>query len=281
MNRDFVRQLLPPPLFRLVRQIRNRAKPLVTGDYATFADAEAACGTGYESSSIIDDTVERFRESFRENAPFLDELSTARPAIELSESDERFITSIGAAFGQRRHPNRFRVIDFGGQMGGHYVAARRLLPPEVHIDWTVVETPASADAGNRFFARRGLSFTANLAEAPRDEVDLVYSSGTILHLPDPYQTVRELLDRDVSWLVLDRLPLTDWPRDRIAIQPVTYKGVRSAYPFRILREAEVIRTASEAGFDARLKWTLRDHEMLLDGKSVWFRGIQFARRAER
>jgi putative methyltransferase (TIGR04325 family) len=103
------------------------------------------------------------------------------------------------------------VFDFGGHVGVHYHAYRRLLDFPPRLRWVVCELPAVVEAGRRLAAERaaaGLSFTTSTADA--DGAEILLSAGTLQYVEEP--SLAELLGSLANpprHVLISKLPLTD------------------------------------------------------------------------
>lgn len=173
-----IKEFVPPILLRTVKAI---AAPR---PYGSWADAAAACSIrGYEQANLVNIVFEktrRFRDSMNTNAP-----------LQACAAD----TSMLLALALTSARGTLEVIDFGGACGAHYFIAKRVLGEKVRFRWHVVETTAMAKKARdlesdelRFFddlhrAKQGLSTT-----------DLLFSSGALQYVSQPYDTLKELVN---------------------------------------------------------------------------------------
>jgi putative methyltransferase (TIGR04325 family) len=175
-----------------------------TPQYATWAEATAACAEGYQNPHLLEVIHEKTRR-------YRDELESG--LLELNPVDVRISLGLSLA---ATTPN-LRVLDFGGACGAHYFLARKLLSGS-HLQWCVVETTRMA-ARAADFEDGSLSFTDSVPSAVGrlGSVDLVLSSGTLHYLPNPRAVLESLLACKAKTLLLTRLALTDGP-DLITVQ---------------------------------------------------------------
>jgi putative methyltransferase (TIGR04325 family) len=200
--------LVPPALVRVFRRIRPGPYS-VSGDYPQYDEALRAAGAlGYEEVAVVRTAVERHER-------FL----TGRSAEEAGQGPLRIQALVARAL-TRAEGNRFRVLDFGGALGVHHLAAEPLLAAarrETSIEWLVCETPAMAEVGRGQFSNDEVSFVSGLASA-EGRWNLVLASGSLQYVPDPVATFERLERLDHDLLALDRLPLLRSPQDRLAVQ---------------------------------------------------------------
>lgn len=165
------------------------------------------------------------------------------------------------------------VVDFGGSLGHYYFRLRPHLLGPLH--WQVVDLPAMIEAAAEFGSDE-LTFHVSLSDIPVPP-DLVLASGAIQYVRDPYACIAELQDLGSSWLIVDRLPLIETPRDRLTVQDA--KGVYDArYPAWFLSRDRF--EAVWAGWQRLLDWML-DAPGNLDGEPIPQRGYVFRRIPDR
>jgi putative methyltransferase (TIGR04325 family) len=271
MLKRAIESLCPPAITAALRRASNRLKPMIVGDFATYDQAIAALPSAqaYEQDYIIQKTIDDTHRVQRESQ---DQSLAYTPAL------QRLLASLAGPIATRNRPDVLRVVDFGGQMGTHFFYARAVLPASLQLQWTVCETPATAAAARKHVNVPGLSFTDDLDSLSREPVDLVFTSGTLMHLPSPTEWLKKLLALRTHWCVIERTAMTDWSRDRLGVQMRSSpRGREAAYPFWLVRHAQYLAAAKEAGFAPALQWALDDHAMLVDGQVAHFRGVQLHR----
>ena len=107
--------------------------------------------------------------------------------------------------------NTLKVIDFGGAAGNHYQVVRSVLGNSIKIDWRVVETKSMVkEALEQELQTEELKFYNSIAQASNNEVfDLVFSSGAIHHVPNPYKCLQTLASINASYLILTKTPMAE------------------------------------------------------------------------
>ncbi|MBY4606174.1 methyltransferase, TIGR04325 family [Rhizobium sp. 9T] len=211
MIKDLARELIPPALLRVARQLRKVPQPEAGprvgffGDYRTYDEALADCGEGYQSDAILDITMRntaKIRESDRADihphiAPFLSSFFLAAADI----------------------GHTIKVIDYGGAMGAHYFHVRRLLPKKYRLQWLVVDLPRTASLATEAFGNEELSFADRLDEEA--SADVVVASCVFQVLSRPYETIERLLSVDASHFIFPLIPLTNDGEDRLTVEYVS------------------------------------------------------------
>ncbi len=193
-----------PPLLKAAWGLVRPPQPLFT----SFQAAAAASGPGYEDPRLVATMAEKTRR-------YRDALASARPPV-LDLSTRR--TLVGLALGAV--DDDMHVLDFGGACGVHYFIARAFLRGRVRrFRWHIVETPSTVAAGGSLEDGE-LRFFDNLdaAVAGLGPVDLVFSSGALQGLADPYSALERLTSLGASAVYLSWLGLTTGERELLTVQ---------------------------------------------------------------
>lgn len=275
MIKGVLRELSPPFLwkaaYRLKLAIEGRlagtaasdpeAPQGFSGDFSTFAQAVAA-SKGYESPSLIANSLERTREQRRKyaNGDFV-------------EIDWRLLEFFGALLPLiAGNPKPLlRVLDVGGGLGNHYWFAKRFTGRA--YDWTVLETPAMATAGAEF-SDEHFRFTTGVEQArAHGPFDIVVMSGVLQVLEDPYASLK-LFAGMGAHAVIARTHLIPQPADRLTVfnVPVTTFGTPQSFPFWFFSEQKFTQALQAIG-TIRLSWTSSGEKQPLDGLLVPTRGF--------
>lgn len=206
--------LVPPIVMRAAKRLLRPTPPASRlasvpkrATFSTYEDAMKECGAhGYETDALVEVV-------FRKTVAFRDALRDF--PLEMSASDTLALFALGLAL---RGTAPITVLDFGGACGAHYFRMRALFGPDVRLRWQVVETPAMARRAGALQTNE-LSFSDSLAEAGKSlgRIDIVYSSGTLQCVPNPHETLRQLISCRAPCLVLPRLGLSETAADVITV----------------------------------------------------------------
>lgn len=199
-----LKELIPPFIIRVARELRSHG----SGSYLSYREAALACSAyGYEQDALLDVVLEKTRR-------YRDFVSAQRP-LTIDHANAR--TPLGLSLAITN--NTLRVIDVGGACGAHYFFAKALLSKRVKLQWHVVETEGMVSRGLRL-ANPELRFFGNLRSAREamEHIDLVFSSGALQYVPDPYDTLSELVACGARHIFLTRVGLTDGNQDLIFVQ---------------------------------------------------------------
>lgn len=221
-----LRRFVPPIIVDVLRARRR------SPTFSSYGQAARACGeANYEESALLR-VIRRKTELYRET------LLSPQHRIALGE------LQLVSAIGLNRRDERVRVVDFGGACGAHFFALKSIVGDRVQFDYRVVETRGMVNEA-KGLENDELKFFESLqqAKAGLNGVDIVFSSGTLQCVPDPYKTLEDLVACKARFLILARIGMTNGARDVIVIHKSTLatngpgplpKGVQDApvkYPF--------------------------------------------------
>jgi len=230
------RDLLPPALLAAVRKLKARSGK---NTYANYAEALGACSKdGYENQKVVDVVVQK-------TISCRDSLAVWPALVDATNAYSLVAVLLSMAPGKT-----IRVLDFGGAAGAHYFLARSILPESIELNWVVVETPAMAQRAGLILSNQELRFSKDLKEAESmlGQVDLLHTSGTLQCVPEPYEQLRQLINIQAEYMLLNRLGVTQGDHEVITIHrsqlswngpgpmPAGLRDGEISYPFTFPRE---------------------------------------------
>lgn len=177
----------------------SKAAPSSPKFFLTYEKAQEACfGAGYEESDLVKTVFEKTRL-------IKDQMLSG--TLPLSDTMLQSVLAVFMAL--RAGKKRLRVVDFGGACGTHYFMARPFIPPDIQLDWVVVETTAMVEEA-RLFETSELQFCSSLVMAREklQTIDLIHSSGALQYVSDPELTIREFVNSHPDYIFLNRLALS-------------------------------------------------------------------------
>lgn len=183
-------QLVPPIAKTLLRKILPPIK--VYKDYERIQNALKKY-QGYDSDALIDIVLHKTKK-------YIENLHKEPPLL---ENHHLFLLTI---LGIIANKSKLKVLDFGGAFGTHYFIAKTFFP-EHSFEWTVIELPQVVQRAEVLknaeltFLDLGNDFTQKF------EVDLVLTSGTLQHMPQPMKALAFLTAQQAPFLALLRLGL--------------------------------------------------------------------------
>jgi putative methyltransferase (TIGR04325 family) len=196
-------------LFRKPKALVPLKKVAFEGDFATFADAVAAChgDPGYNGTAAIDRYVRRYGEL---NAAIEHSVLTSSAAI------LGYMATLSLA---RPIAGVYEVFDFGGGYGAIHDLFSYLYP-DLRFRWTVVELPGIVARGQDMGAGESKVFAS---EIPPRKFSFAIASGALQYVEDPRATFERFCATDVPLLLLNRFPLAPFlNRDRLTINDAGY-----------------------------------------------------------
>ena len=262
-----LKEFIPPILLRVIR----KSNVLDSKVYASYHEAALACSNyGYEQEALVNIVFEKTKR-------YRDLLYTQRP-LEVDMTNVR--TPLGLCLALKSIVNEMHVIDFGGACGAHYFIAKALFGERVKLKWYVVESSAMARKGKalengelRFFD------DLSIAKAQIAQLDLVFSSGTLQYVPDPYMTLKDLTECGAECIFLTRWGLIIGERELVCVQESTLSsngpgplpngmadGV-ARYPMIAVRKDRVEQILDER-YEIRMQFSEDRGAYRLDGHSI-------------
>ena len=209
-NRMAFKEFVPPILRSWLR--KTQPNPPGAQWYASYAAAFAACHGGYEDAQLMRTVYEKTRL-------YRDRLAAQTPRV-CDLSALRTLGGLSLAITKRD----VNVLDFGGACGAHYFLASAVLGDRVRLRWHILETAPMA-AVAQGLADGHVHFFDSLPRATEalEPIDVVFSSGALQYVPDPYATLTELTQCGATALFLTRLGLTRQQTACITIQTSTLR----------------------------------------------------------
>lgn len=197
-----------PPITLTILQKMLQLVQVSRKSYPTYQAALQECTeNSYENEEIVDVVLEKTKK-------YCDSLNAEGTIDYLNSTSAVALCSFLAANTQAE----INVIDFGGACGAHYFLARSVLPNRYKLNWIVVETPAMAKKAS-VLANDELRFLSSVQEAAQtlNQVDLLYTSGTLQCVDDPQQHLKDLVAVQAEYMLFNRLALTPGSSDIITI----------------------------------------------------------------
>lgn len=182
---------------RLIRSLRDLRSADKLVSYESFAHALAASNS-YEDPRLVDvvrEKTKRYRDAFTNSPRRIESRQTAQNMFVLSHVE----------------PARsINVCEVGGACGASYFELKHLLPDRIS-QWSILETPAMAQAGHDINNDRTLSFHSDLTAAAEQlpSRDLAIAQGVLQYTPDPSATLKALFELRFSYVYITRTAVAD------------------------------------------------------------------------
>ena len=108
------------------------------------------------------------------------------------------------------------------------------------MHWDILEQPATAECGQKYFIDEHLKFYSQIEEyLNENSPKVVLFSASLQYLSKPYQTLDLLIQKKTEFILFDRLLVTD-SRDMITIQNVDPIIYEASYPLWIFNEENIL-----------------------------------------
>ena len=182
---------------RIIRSLRDLRSVDKLVSYESFAHALAASNS-YEDPRLVEvvkEKTKRYRDAFTTSPRKVESRQTAQNMLVLSHVE----------------PARsINICEVGGACGASYFELKHLLPNRI-AHWSIVETPAMAQAGNDINSDQAISFHSDLTAAAEQlaSLDLAIAQGVLQYTPDPSATLKALFELRFSYVYITRTAVAE------------------------------------------------------------------------
>jgi putative methyltransferase (TIGR04325 family) len=164
-----------------------------------------------------------------------------------------------------------RVLDVGGA-GADYFYQFQEFAPHINFDWTVLETPALAEAMSNEFGRNLTNLRWIDSIEHTDEIyDVVLCSGVLQCVEKPFELLESLVKKS-KFLIINRIPLVESPEHFFAVQNIITNGKRASYPVHFFSEKAFLAELSQHG-DVEMKWLVIEDQPVIKRKAWPHHGL--------
>jgi putative methyltransferase (TIGR04325 family) len=272
--RSALRDLCPPAIWKLASRLRNSAgkrNPLdaitFVGDYKSWKEAEKN-STGYIAAEILARTRAGLLKVKSGEAAF------ERDSIAFDVMQHDFSLLAGLLRAAEADGGSLNVLDFGGALGSSYFQCREFLSVLKDFRWSVVEQSAHVACGNAEFANEQLRFYLTIDECLRVEhPNVLLLLSVVQYLPEPYPFLRDIVRREVPYIVIERTAFTRSGRDRLTVQHVPAWIYNASYPAWFLSEP-AFRAAFSERYELICEY-VAEEKFHPEGEDAVFKGFHF------
>ena len=164
-----------------------------------------------------------------------------------------------------------RVLDVGGG-GGDYFRQFQEFAPQINFDWTVLETPAMAEAMSNEFGQNltNLRWVSSM-ENTEEIYDVVLCSSVLQYVAKPTELLGTLVEKS-EFLIINRIPLVDSAQHFIAVQRIITNGKRASYPVHFFGETLFLDELSLYG-KVEMRWHVVEDQPVINGKAHTNHGL--------
>ena len=254
--KSLFREIVPPLLWKGIRQIRNSLKSK-TPNYIEWEYIPEGWERQNQDSNIKGWNIESVLEAYKANWPtFIKNLETTLPfgISPESSSEERaniMFHNIVITYGYvlaltSRQKSELSLLDWGGGIGHYYLISQKLIP-DLIIDYHCKDVPILAEYGQELFPKA--HFYSDESCLSR-KFDLVFAS-TSLHYSQNWQhTLKGLAEATSGYLFITRLPIVHQVASYVMVQRPYEYGYNTEYLGWCLNKDEFLSIA--ASFNLRL-----------------------------
>lgn len=258
--RQFLKQLLPPIGKRLLKYDFRYGWH---GNYNSWQEA-LKHATGYNASTILERVRTSALKVKRNEAVY------ERDAITYDQAPVYYPVLSALLFAAASANNKLTVLDCGGSLGTLYYQHRRFLQHITELHWCIVEQPMFVEAGQKDFQDGQLHFYFTVQEAiAAHRPHIVVFESSLQYYPDPHGAVKELMQYDIPFFLIDRIAFSPGDEDRLTIQKVPPAFYDASYPCwfpskkkltDLLLEKYALIGAFDSGFQLQLGLTELKYE---------------------
>lgn len=203
------------------------------GDYKTWEAAQSDC-EGYNTEEILQKVVEAARKVRDGKAVF------ERDSVLFFEKEENLFITKALKIASNTE-GVVRVLDFGGSLGSTYFQNRSFIPSLEK--WCVVEQEHFVALGKKEFEDSILSFELNIESAyQKITPQIVLLNSVLQYLDTPYEILESIEKLPIDYLLIERTPVADLPKDRITKQIVPNYIYKASYPSWIFSKKQLENT---------------------------------------
>jgi putative methyltransferase (TIGR04325 family) len=225
MKKDDLKEYIPLALVRLLKRSRLLNRGIFwEGDYSNWKDALSK-STGYDSNEIITKVknsllkVKNGEAAYERDSVLFEKIQYDWPVLSV-------LMWVAAL-----HEGKLNVMDFGGSLGSLYFQNRGFLEHLKEVKWNVIEQHQFVKCGKEFFENESLKFYHDIPSCSRENaINLIMLSSVLPYVEDPYNLLNKLLDVNVRYFLIDKLPLIDSETDRITVQEIPSSIYNASYP---------------------------------------------------
>jgi putative methyltransferase (TIGR04325 family) len=217
-----IKSITPPIALEVYRRLSGQV--CFSGNYRTWSEA-LGDSSGYDSDIILHKVresllkVKRGEALFEQDSVLFDKIYYSWPLL------------AGFLWIASRNGNRLNIVDFGGSLGTTYYQNIRFLSHLDDLRWSIVEQEKFVECGKRDFENEHLRFFHDLNECIEERhPDTVLFSGILQYLEKPYDFLKDVLERDFAYIIIDRTPFLEEGDDRLTVQKVPPEQYPASYP---------------------------------------------------
>ncbi|MDR0605805.1 MAG: methyltransferase, TIGR04325 family [Bacteroidales bacterium] len=239
--KQLILKYIPPKLFVLLKGWGW------SGNYKSWQEAEKK-SKGYNAPNILE-CVKTATLKVKNGEAIYERDSVLFDKIEYSWE---LLTALLWVAAQKN--GELNIIDFGGSLGSTYYQNKQFLDRLKKVRWNVVEQSDFAEVGKETFQNEVLHFYDTIKNCYKatSEIDVILFSGVLQYLEYPYDTLKEAIEKNVKYIIIDRTGFTlkkdRQNGDKITIQKVPQHIYKASYPCRFFNESRFVKFFNDNGY---------------------------------
>jgi putative methyltransferase (TIGR04325 family) len=210
------------------------------GDYKTWEAAQSDC-EGYDTEGILQKVVDAARKvrdgkaAYERDSVLFFEKEENEFVVQSIKKASNFTLETQNPKLKTQNTEGVSVLDFGGSLGSTYFQNRSFMPQLEK--WCVVEQEHFVALGKKEFEDTVLSFELNIETAyPKINPQIVLLNSVLQYLDTPYEIIESIEKLPIDYLLIERTPVADLPKDKITKQIVPNYIYKASYPSWIFSE---------------------------------------------
>lgn len=265
-----LKRWLPPALIERLKPIL-RYGVYFSGRYDDWASASKSA-TGYDADLILDKVKQAALEVKAGKAAF------ERDSVSFKDVHHSFPVLAGLLRVAAGNEGRLSVLDFGGSLGSSYFQCKQFLSILSSLRWNIIEQEHFVRCGHELFESEQLRFYFTVGECMQSETpNVALLSSVLQYLPEPYMILSELMQRKISYLIIDRTPFSNQSNDAISVQHVAPSIYPASYPCWIFSKQGVIEHISSQ-YEIIAEFESGDSGAIIGGIKFVFGGMILRRK---
>ena len=216
---------------KLFTRLNAELNPTIPQYFNNWQSAQNQCD-GYGNTAILESIVKASKAVSKGDALYERDGVTFRHFAE----NAHLVSALKHIVATKGH---FQVLDFGGALGSIYRQHRWFLSDFTEFIWCVVEQNHFAETGKRMFENNKLKFETSISTAFNQyKPNIAVISNALQRLERPYDVLNDLVNQDIPYLFIDRLPVISEPENRIIRSVFPARSCHASYPSWLFSESE-------------------------------------------
>jgi putative methyltransferase (TIGR04325 family) len=229
-----LKEIIPPFFEKVYKSFKYQEKYGFFGNYSSWEAAKQA-STGYEADIILEKTRTAMLKVKTGEVPY------ARDSVCFNKVEYFFPLLASLLKIALANQDHLSVLDFGGSLGTSYYQCKPFLEDLKVLKWSIVEQTQFIECGKREFENEELKFYPDIPTCLQSETpNVILISSVLPYLPDPYQFLKDVINYQFPYIIIDRTGFTLQGGDHLTVQRVNPKIYEASYPAWFLDERKFL-----------------------------------------